>query len=88
MALGADADRTFRDVVADALRVVFVGVAVGLGAAALAGQWMAALLFGVSPIDAVTYAIAGLAIAVIGFIAASVPARRASRIDPVKALRE
>jgi putative ABC transport system permease protein len=88
MALGADADRTFRDVVVDALRVVLVGVAVGLGAAALAGQWMSALLFGVSPVDAATYATAGLAIAVIGAIAASVPARRASRIDPVKALRE
>jgi putative ABC transport system permease protein len=88
MALGADADRTFRDVVVDALRVVFVGVALGLGAAALAGRWMSALLFGVSPVDAATYAAAGLAIAVIGFIAASVPARRAARIDPVKALRE
>jgi putative ABC transport system permease protein len=88
MALGADAERTFRHVVLDALRVIFVGIALGLGAAALAGRWMASLLFGVSPVDFVTYATAGLAVAVIGAIAASVPARRASRIDPVKALRE
>ena len=49
---------------------------------------MAALLFGVSPVDIATYAIAGLAVALIGFVAASLPARRAARIDPVQALRE
>ncbi len=87
MALGADADRTFREVVIDALRVILVGVALGLGAAALAGRWMTALLFGVAPFDFATYAAAGLAVAVLGVIAASFPARRASRIDPVKALR-
>ena len=88
MALGADADRTFRHVVIDALRVILVGVVMGLATAAVAGRWMAALLFGVSPMDIATYAIAGLAVTLIGCVAASVPARRAARIDPVKALRE
>jgi putative ABC transport system permease protein len=88
MALGADPDRTFREVVLGALRVVLTGVAIGLGAAAVLGRWMESLLFGVSPVDVATYAIAGLALAVVGFVAASLPARRAARIDPVKALRE
>jgi putative ABC transport system permease protein len=88
MALGADPDRTFREVVLAALRVVLTGVAIGLGAAAVLGRWMESLLFGVSPVDIVTYAMAGLVLVVVGLLAASLPARRAARIDPVKALRE
>jgi putative ABC transport system permease protein len=88
MALGADADRTFRDVVGDALRVVLIGVAIGLGGAALVGQWMSALLFGVSPVDLTTYVTAGVTVAMVGLLAASLPARRAARIDPVRALRD
>ena len=88
MALGADARVTFTEVVGRALRVVAVGVAMGLAAAGILSQWVQALLFGVSAIDVVTYLAAGLALVAMGAVAAAVPALRASRIDPVRAIRE
>jgi putative ABC transport system permease protein len=88
MALGADPGTTFQQVVTGALRVVLTGVVVGTVASAILGQWVQALLFGVSPLDAVTYVAAGLTLLLLGAAAASVPALRASRIDPVRALRE
>ena len=88
MALGADAERTFRLVVGGALKVVLVGVALGLGGAAAAGRSLRNILFGVPPLDILTFVASGLAIVAIGVVAASVPALRASRIDPVGALRQ
>ena len=88
MALGADARLTFTDVVTGALRLVAVGVVVGLTAAAVLSQWVRALLFGVSPIDLMTYVVAGSTLVALGLAAAAIPALRASRIDPVRAIRE
>jgi putative ABC transport system permease protein len=88
MALGADAGRTFNFVVFGALKVVLAGVAVGFAGAAAAGRSLQNLLFGVPPLDALTFAASGLAIVVVAAVAASVPAQRASRIDPVRALRQ
>jgi putative ABC transport system permease protein len=88
MALGADARLTFYDVVFSAMRVIAFGVALGLGSAALLSQWVRSLLFGVSPIDVLTYLTAGAVLVLLGLVAAAVPALRASRIDPVRALRE
>jgi putative ABC transport system permease protein len=88
MALGADRRLTFRDVVRGALRRVLAGVLIGCAAAAVLGRWLQSLLFGVSPVDALTYLAGGLALVLIGLAAASLPALRASRIDPVRALRQ
>ena len=88
MALGADATRTFRLVVFGALKVVLVGVVLGLGGAAAAGRSLQNLLFGVPPWDAITFAASGAAIVAVGLCAAMIPALRASRIDPVSALRQ
>lgn len=88
MALGADSGRTFRLVVFGAMRVVLVGIVLGLAGAIAAGRSLQNLLFGVTPFDAVTFVASGLAIAAIGACAATVPALRAARIDPVTALRD
>ena len=88
MALGADSERTFKLVVVGAMKVVAVGVVLGVVGAALAGRSLQNLLFGVPPLDAVTFAASVLAILGVGVAAASVPALRAARIDPVAALRE
>jgi putative ABC transport system permease protein len=88
MALGADPDRTFRSVVAGAVRVVLIGVGVGLAGAAAASQWLQSLVYGVPVLDPTTYAAAGLVLVLVGAGAASVPALRAARIDPVTALRQ
>ena len=87
MALGADSGGTFRMVVLGAAKVVLIGVALGLTGAALLGQSIESLLFGVPPLDAQTYVIAGVVTVAIGLFAAMVPAMRATRIDPVSALR-
>jgi ABC-type antimicrobial peptide transport system permease subunit len=87
MALGADGPRTFRQVVLEAVRVVGVGVLIGAGGAALLGASLESLLFGVTPLDPMTFVLAGIALVGFGALAASVPARRAARIDPVRALR-
>jgi putative ABC transport system permease protein len=88
MALGADPDRTFRFVVGGALRIILVGVAVGLAGAAITSQWLQSLLFGVPLLDPMTYVAAGAAVVAIGVGAASLPALTASRVDPVEAIRE
>lgn len=88
MALGADAERTFRLIVLGAVKIVLVGVVIGLAGAVAAGRSLQNLLFGVPPFDVLTFAIAGLGILLIGATAAAVPALRASRIDPVSALRQ
>jgi putative ABC transport system permease protein len=88
MALGSDPARTFRLVVIGALKVVLIGVAVGLAGAAAVSQSLQSLLVGVPSLDPATYALAGLALVVVGFGAASLPALRASRVDPVVALRQ
>jgi len=87
MALGAGAETTYKLVVWSALKVVLVGVAIGLAGAAAAGRSIRTLLFGVPPLDFVTFAVSGVAIVVVAVVAASVPALRAARIDPVGALR-
>lgn len=88
MALGADAERTFRLIVGGAMKVVLVGVVLGLCGAATAGRSLQNLLFGVPPLDMLTFTASGLAIVAIGMIASSLPALRAARIDPVRALRQ
>jgi putative ABC transport system permease protein len=88
MALGADAGGTFRMVVLGAGRIVLAGVVLGLSGAALMGKSIESLLFGVASLDAATYVAAALGTVAIGLLAAVLPAVRATRIDPVSALRQ
>jgi putative ABC transport system permease protein len=87
MALGADGDSAFRLVVGGAMRVVLIGAVIGLAGAAAAGQSLRGLLFGVPPLDALTFGLSCVAIIAVGAVAAALPALRAARIDPVGALR-
>jgi ABC-type antimicrobial peptide transport system permease subunit len=75
-------------VVVGAAKVVLVGVVLGLAGAALMGKSIESLLFGVPAMDVTTYVAAGLATIVVGLVAAMIPAMRATRIDPVTALRQ
>jgi predicted permease len=86
-ALGADRDRLLRLVIGSAAAVVGIGVVVGI-AGALANGWvLASLLFEVSPWDPLVLLPAIAIIGVTGAVAAFVPARRATRVDPMVALR-
>ena len=87
-ALGAQPGQTFSLVVASALKLLVIGAAAGVAGAAALGRSLESLLFGVSAFDPATYAAAALTVVVVGLAAATIPALRASRIDPVRALRQ
>jgi putative ABC transport system permease protein len=87
MALGATAASVFRLVIGQALRLVLVGVAVGLVVAGALTRLIARLLFGIEPLDPWTFAATALVLLVVATIASYVPARRGMRMAPVEALR-
>ena len=87
LALGATAGRVVGEVLAAAGRTAFVGAGLGLVAAAAGGRVVQAMLFGVSPLDAVAVTIAPAGILVLAVAASVIPARRAARIDPIVSLR-
>ena len=67
--------------------MVLIGAAIGLILAAAAGRLLVTFLFGVPPLDFVVFSGAAALFAVIGFAACYIPSRRATRIDPMLALR-
>jgi len=88
LALGASGRRVLGEVVARAARLTAAAVVIGLAAAIAGGRFAAAVLFGVTPTDPVTLALAAAVLAFVSLAACYVPARRASRVDPVVALAE
>jgi len=87
MALGAEQGDVSRLFVRHGLLMTGIGVVLGLGAAAALSRVMSALLFGVSPMDPITYGAVSAGLGGIALVASYLPARRASRVDPVVALR-
>ncbi len=87
MALGADRGAVLRLVLTEAGSLVVVGVAVGLGLSALASRGLSSLLFGLSPVDPTAFGGASALLVFVSVAAGYVPARRASRLDPMIALR-
>jgi predicted permease len=87
MALGARREDVLRLVMREAMVLVAIGVAVGLAIAASASQFVATLLFGLAARDVTTMAMAMGVMAVVSAVAGYLPARRASRVDPMVALR-
>jgi len=87
MALGADRRRVVAIVLRDAATMVMAGAAVGIAGALIAARSLAALVFEVRPGDPARLIVAVVVLAGVGLLAAFVPARRATRIDPVAALR-
>jgi predicted permease len=87
VALGATAAAVRRQVVSAGARVVLVGIVIGVAAALASTRLLGTLLFDVKPVDPVVFA--GMAIMMIGMgmLASYVPARRASAVDPMEALR-
>lgn len=87
LALGAHRGEVMRWAFAAGIRPVLLGLAVGLVGAAMAGNLLQAALFGVSAIDPVSFGVVGVVLLSTAGVACYVPARRASRIDPMLALR-
>jgi ABC-type antimicrobial peptide transport system permease subunit len=88
MALGQMPAEVMRLVIAHGARLVGVAVALGLVASAVLSRTASSLLYGVQPIDPVTYATTSVLLVGVALLACWVPARRATRVDPASALRE
>jgi predicted permease len=87
VALGADPGRVVRTVVRETVGAVVLGLAGGIAIAALAARRLQAALFGIEPLDPLTFAGAVAFLAGVAWLAAYLPARRAAKADPVRALR-
>jgi predicted permease len=87
LALGAQQGELKRMFVRHGLVLAGIGVAIGLAAAAGLTRLMSSLLFGIKPLDPLTYAAGALVLAVAAALASYLPARRASAVDPVEALK-
>jgi putative ABC transport system permease protein len=88
LALGAEPGQVVRMVLRDAGVLVVCGVAAGVALAVVAGRSAEAMLFGLSATDVATYAMSAALLVAIALAASFIPARRASRVDPMLALRE
>jgi predicted permease len=87
MALGAEHGDVRRMFVKHGLLLAVVGLAIGFGVAVALTRWMSSLLFGVAAIDPMTYAAVALVLTSATLLASYMPARRATVIDPARALR-
>ncbi|MGH8336720.1 MAG: FtsX-like permease family protein, partial [Gammaproteobacteria bacterium] len=87
MALGASAGQLQLSIIARTLRLALIGIAAGTIGAFAVTRWIASLLFNVSPTDPITFTGMVLVLALVSSIAGYIPARRASRVDPMIALR-
>ena len=86
-ALGATRSRIVGDVLRDGLRLTTIGVLIGVAGAAAATRALESLLFGVSPLDPLTFGAVIALLVVTSIVACALPARRAAQVDPVTALR-
>jgi predicted permease len=87
LAVGATASDVFRLIVGEGLKLAAIGVAFGIAGALVVGRWLNTLLFGVTPTDFMTLAGTVAILVSIAALASFVPAFRATRVDPIVALR-
>ena len=87
MALGAPRGKVLLLVLRSGALLATLGIALGLAGAAATTRWLQSLLFGVAPLDPTTFAAVSLAFGAVAALASYVPARRATNVDPMVALR-
>ncbi len=88
MALGAEQSRVLRMVLGEVGLLIGVGLVAGIGVTMATTHFVASFLYGVKANDPATLAMSAGALAVVAALAGYLPARRASRVDPMTALRE
>ena len=88
MALGAQRTDVLALILGRGLGLAVLGAAIGLGASALLASSLTKILFNVQPLDAVTFASVTGLLLLVSLIASSVPAYRATRLDPMQTLRD
>ncbi len=87
MALGAQTGDVLNLILAQGLKLTLFGITIGLGAAFALTRWMETLLFQVRPTDPLTYAVIAVLLTLVALFACYIPARRATKVDPMTALR-
>jgi putative ABC transport system permease protein len=87
MALGAQRRDVLKLILAQGMVLLLIGIGVGLIGAFLLTRFLSALLYGVRPTDSATFAAVSLLLAAVAIVACYIPARRATRVDPMVALR-
>jgi ABC-type antimicrobial peptide transport system permease subunit len=88
MALGAQLSDVLRMIVSEGMKPTLIGVVIGLAGALALGRVMASVIYGVSARDLMTLVSVAVLMTVIGLVASALPAYRATRVDPMKTLRE
>jgi ABC-type antimicrobial peptide transport system permease subunit len=87
MALGATRGRVLRLVILRGLRLAAVGIALGLAGAVAVTRLITSALYGVSPLDLATFLATSAVLGAVAIVAAALPAARAARVEPLRALR-
>jgi putative ABC transport system permease protein len=87
MAVGAPPERIAWSIIGDALRLAGIGLALGFAGSLVAGRLVEQLLFGVRPTEPMAFGITALSVGAAALCGSYLPARRAMKLDPVKALR-
>jgi putative ABC transport system permease protein len=87
MALGAERGEVLKLVVGQSLRLTMMGVGLGIAGALALTHFLASLLYSVKPTDLLTFVVASLSLASVALVASYIPARRATKVDPMVALR-
>jgi ABC-type antimicrobial peptide transport system permease subunit len=87
MAVGARRGQVVWMILKDSLLLTMAGVLMGVPLAMLVGHALTSSLYGIKPLDAVTYLVAVMGVAVVALAASAVPAGRAASVDPMRALR-
>jgi ABC-type antimicrobial peptide transport system permease subunit len=88
MALGAPRGAVLRLVISDGMKLVGCGIALGFGASLMLGRGISHMLFGISSADPASLAVASITLIAVALAACYLPARSATQIDPMNALRE
>ena len=88
IALGASRQDVVRMILTDGLKPILLGVALGLAAALALSRVVSSLIYGVRATDPLTFAAVALLLLMVGIFATMIPAYRATRIEPVRILRE
>jgi macrolide transport system ATP-binding/permease protein len=87
MALGAQRNSVLRLVLGEGVRLALIGLSLGVVASLIATRWMSSLLFGVEPVDPLTFATVAVLLSLVALLACLIPALRATRVNPMVALR-
>jgi ABC-type lipoprotein release transport system permease subunit len=87
LALGADSSMVRWLVIRQGMAPALLGLAIGLSGASLLSHFMTSVLYGISPLDPVTFAAIPVALAGVALLATMIPAQRATKVEPIRALK-